>query len=121
MTKKDNVHLSRRAHIAVLVANEASTSISTQFSDFLNVVSPELALESFEHTGINIHTIALIDDCQPTYKSIYSLGLVELKILKTYIKTNLANGFIRLSKSPEEAFILFDKKLDENFQLCIDY
>ena len=46
---------------------------------------------------------------------------MELETLKTYIETNLANGFIRPSKSPVGAPILFDKKLDESLCLCIDY
>ncbi len=38
-----------------------------------------------------------------------------------YIKNNLANGFIRPSKSPTETLILFDKKPDGSLQLCVDY
>ena len=53
--------------------------------------------------------------------STYSLGLVELETLKTYIETNLANGFIRLSKSPAGALILFDRKSDESLCFCVDY
>ena len=46
---------------------------------------------------------------------------MELETLKAYIKTNLANGFIRLSKSPTNAPILYDRKLDGSLQLCVDY
>ena len=46
---------------------------------------------------------------------------MELEIFKTYIKTNLANSFIRLSQSPVGAPILFDKKLDGSFRLCVNY
>ena len=42
-------------------------------------------------------------------------------MMKTYIETNLANGFIRSSKSPAGAPILFDQKSDESFRLCVDY
>ena len=47
-----------------------------------------------EYTKINKHAIKLEDGKQPLYMPIYSLGPVELKTWKTYIKTNLANGFI---------------------------
>ena len=42
-------------------------------------------------------------------------------ILQAYIETNLANGFIRLSKLPTGAPILFDQKSDKSLQLYIDY
>ena len=42
----------------------------------------------------------LVDSQQPPYGPIYSLGPIELEILKAYIETNLANGFMRPSKSP---------------------
>ena len=46
---------------------------------------------------------------------------MKLEMLKTYIKNNLANGFIGLSKSPIRASIFFDKKLNESLKLCMDY
>ena len=46
---------------------------------------------------------------------------MELETLKTYIETNLANGFIRPSKSPTGAPILFDRKSDGSLRLCVDY
>ena len=43
---------------------------------------------------MNKYAIKLEEDKQPSFRSIYNLGPVELKTLKTYIKTNLANGLI---------------------------
>ena len=56
-------------------------------------------VELLKYTNMNNHFIDLIDNNQLLYGPIYSLGPVELETLKTYIKTNLANGFIRPSKS----------------------
>jgi len=42
-------------------------------------------------------------------------------MLKVYIETNLANGFIQWSSSPAEEPILFAKKKDRGRQLCVDY
>ena len=70
---------------------------------------------------MNKHTIKLKEGKQPHFRPIYSLSPVELETLKTYIKTNLANDFMRLSKSPISAPILFDRKLDGSFRLCVDY
>ena len=74
-----------------------------------------------ENTSINNHAIELQDDKQPPYGPIYSLGPVELKILKTYIKTYLKTGFIQPSKSSADASILFDKKPNSSFWLCVNY
>ena len=74
-----------------------------------------------EHTEINTHAIELEEGKQPPYRPIYSLGPVELETLKTYIETNLANGFIRFSKSLAGAPILFDQKPDGSLRLCVDY
>ncbi len=46
---------------------------------------------------------------------------MKLEILKAYIENNLANGFIRPSKSPAGALILFNKKPDGSLRLCVDY
>ncbi len=115
------MHPSKRAQIAHLKADEAPTKVPNVYADFADIFSPKLAVELPEHTGINDHVIELMDDRQPPYGSIYSLGHVELETLKAYIKNNLASGFIRPSKSPVGAFILFDKKSDDSLRLCIDY
>ena len=120
-TQEGDVHPSCRAQIAALVANEASTLIPTKYSDFADVFSLELASELPKYTKINNHAIELVDNWQPSYVPIYSLGPVELETLKTYIETNLKNDFIKLSKSPAEAPIFFDKQPNGSFQICVDY
>ena len=73
---------------------------------------------------MNKYTIELKEDKQPLFKFIYSLKPVKLetlKTLKTYIKTILANGFIRSSKSFAGAPFLFDKKLDRSLHFCVNY
>ena len=113
------VHPSRQAQIASLDVEEVT--IPAEYLDYTDVFSPDSAAELPEHTGINDHPIDLIDDKQPPYGPIYSLGPVELETLKTYIETNLANGFIRPSKSPAGAPILFIRKKDGSLRLCVDY
>lgn len=70
---------------------------------------------------MNNHAIELENGKQPLYKPIYSLGPVELEILKTYIKIYLKTGFIQPFKSPVSSSILFDKKPNDSFRLCVDY
>ena len=81
----------------------------------------ENAAELPENTGMNEHAIKLEEGKQSPFGPIYSLGPIELKTLKTYIKTNLANGFIRFFKSPAGALILFNQKPDGRLRLCADY
>ena len=99
------IYPSCQAQVAALTSKK--TRIPAKYSDFSNVFSSESAAELLEYTGINDHFINLLDDKQPPYGPIYSLGPVKLEILKTYIKANLASGFIRPSKSPSGALILF--------------
>ena len=119
---KLNVHLSCRPQVSSLIAEEALTKIPAEYSDFVKIFSPDLISELLKHNGINNHAIKLVKDCQqPPYESISSLRLMELETLKAYIKTHLANGFIKPSKSPANAPILFDQKSNGSLQLYIDY
>lgn len=70
---------------------------------------------------MNEHAIELIEGKQPPYGPIYALSPVELKTLKTCIKTHLKTGFIRPFKSLAGALIPFNKKPDGSLRLCVDY
>ncbi len=78
-------------------------------------------MELLENTGMNEHAIELIKGKQPPYGPIYALSPIELETLKVYIKTHLKTVFIRPSKSPAGAPILFDKKPDDSLRLYMDY
>ena len=62
--------------------------------NFAYIFSNKSAEVLSKHIVINKQVIKLEKSKKPSYGPIYSLRLVELKTLKTYIKTNLANGFI---------------------------
>ena len=115
------MYLSKKAQIAYLKVDEALTKVSNKYANFADVFSPKLAVELLEYTRINDYTIKLVDDWQSLYGPIYSLGPVKLEILKVYIKNNLVNSFIRPSKSPIKAPILFNKKPDSSLKLCVNY
>ena len=113
------IYLSSQAQVALLMSKE--TEIPTEYSDFSNLSFSDSAAEILEQIGINDHSINLLDDKQPPYNLIYSLGQVKLEILKIYIKVNLASSFIRPSNSPSHGPILFIQKKDNSLWLCIDY
>lgn len=89
--------------------------------DYINIFSSDLAIEPFENTNINKHAIKLVESKQPLYEPTYTLSFVELKILKTYIKTDLKIRFIQSWKFSTDAPILFNKKPDRNFCVYVDY
>ena len=102
------VHSKKQAQVGALIFDKALTKVPAKYSNYNYVFLVENAAKLSENIGINEHIIKLEKNKQPFFGLIYSLGPVKLETLKTYIKTNLVNGFIRLSKSPAGAPILFD-------------
>ena len=113
------IHPDRAAQIASLLTEKVK--IPDEYSDFIDVFSEEKALVLPDQTEFNQYAIELKEGKQPPYGPIYSLSPVELETLKTYIEIHLKTGFIRPSKSFAGAPILFNKKPDGSFCLCIDY
>ena len=116
-----DVYPFRRPQIADLMAKDTLTKVPAEYLNFADVFSPDLASKLPEYTWINDHAIKLVDNQQPPYGPIYSLGLMKLETLKADIETNLANRFIRLFKSPASARIIFDRKSDDFLCLCVNY
>ena len=113
------IHPFCQAQVVALTSEK--TGIPTEYSEFCNVFSSDSAVELPKYTKINNHSTNLLNNKQPLYGPIYSLGPVELETLKTYIEANLASGFIRPSKSPASAPIPFIRKNFSSLCLCVDY
>ena len=95
------IYPAQEAQIASLVIEEVQ--IPSEYLDFSNVFLEKRASILPKATELNQYAIKLQKGQQAPYGPIYSLSLVELKMLKTYIEINHANGFIRPSKSPTSA------------------
>lgn len=78
-------------------------------------------MELSENIRLNKHTIELIVKKQLLYGPIYTLSPIKLETLKAYIETYQKTRFIQLFKSLVSAPMLFDKKPDDTFRLCINY
>ena len=65
--------------------------------------------------------IDLLPDTNPISIPPYCMALEELKELKEQLKDLLEKGFIRPSKSPWGAPVLFVRKKDHSLRMCIDY
>ena len=116
---KMTIQLARKAQLILLLVEKVI--VPAKYLDFSNMFLKKSANILPEWTKVNEHVIKLEESKQPPYGLIYSLGLVEFKTLKTYVETNLVNGFIRASKSPVSAPILFVHKPNNRFCLCANY
>ena len=65
--------------------------------------------------------IPLLPGTSPPWGRIYPMSAPELGAMKTYLKEYLANGFIRHSRSPAAAPVMFVKRPDGKLRLVVDY
>lgn len=112
------VHPSQIAQIFSTTANP--TTIPKAYKDLEDLFSIKNASHFSVHKDHD-HAISLIDNKQPSYSLIYSLYENELSIFQVYIDKNLANRFIRSSKSPAGAPIFFVLNLSRDLQLYVHH
>ena len=98
----------------------STTSIPEQYKEFEDVFQKKSADMLPEHRPYDC-AIDLQEGAQPPFGPIYNLSQTELAELRKYIDENLAKNFIRHSKSPAGAPILFVKKKDGSLWMCVDY
>ncbi|GKB21840.1 putative reverse transcriptase domain-containing protein [Tanacetum coccineum] len=65
--------------------------------------------------------IDLVPGAAPVARAPYRLAPCEMRELSVQLQELLEKGFIRLSSSPWGAPVLFVKKKDGSFRMCIDY
>jgi len=104
------------------IVNDSDNKISIPpcYLDYIEVFDEKNCDKLPPHREYNCE-INLKDNSIILYGPIYPLTEAERDELKKYIKENLAKGFIRKSKSPAGAPVLFVKKKDGTLRLCIDY
>ena len=94
--------------------------LPNSLKDYLDVFSIRNAKKLAPHWDIDL-AIELQPRKEPPYGPIYPLSPRELAALKEFLEENLEKGFIRESKSPTSAPILFAPKKDGSLYLYIDY
>nr|GEV58984.1 reverse transcriptase domain-containing protein [Tanacetum cinerariifolium] len=87
--------------------------------DFLEVFPEDLL--GIPPTGQVEFQIVLIPGAAPVARTPYRLAPSEMKELSDQLKELADKGFIRPSSSPWGAPVLFVKKKDGSFWMCIDY
>lgn len=88
--------------------------------DQLHVFNAQLAGQTPLNTEYD-HAIELEEGKTPPNLPIYNLSRRELEILREYLENALEKGWVRHSKSPAGAPILFVPKADGTLRLCVDY
>ena len=94
--------------------------LPTSLKRYTEVFSVDNAKKLAPHRDIDM-AIELQPGKEPPYGPIYPLSPRELTALKEFLEENLEKGFIRESKSPAGAPILFTPKKDGGLRLCVDY
>ncbi|GKE42064.1 putative reverse transcriptase domain-containing protein, partial [Tanacetum coccineum] len=101
------------------VASETRIEDVPVVRDFLEVFPEELpGLPPMRQVEFHIE---LIPGAAPVARAPYRLAPAEMKELGEQLKELSNKGFIRPSSSPWGAPILFVKKKDGSFRMCIDY
>ncbi|GKB96545.1 putative reverse transcriptase domain-containing protein, partial [Tanacetum coccineum] len=99
--------------------------VSTTFIPMLGIEPSELGfgyeIEIAKGKLVEIDKIKLVPRAIPVVKSPYRLAPSEMEELLGQLKEHHDKGFIRPSSSPWGAPVLFVKKKDGSFRMCIDY
>jgi hypothetical protein len=91
-----------------------------KYEEYAKVFSKEEAAKFLDSTRVE-HSIPVEEGVEVPYGPIYSLSTNKLQVLHEYIKSSLAKGWIRPSKSLIGALILFVPKKDGGLRLYVDY
>jgi len=96
------------------------SSVPEEYHDFADVFDKAKADTLAPHRPYDLK-INLDEDSTPPLGHMYSLSQTELIALREFIDEHLATGFIRPSRSPYGAPVLFAKKKDGGLRLCVDF
>ena len=100
--------------------NDPSSDIPSIYHKFLDVFSGTEANKLPPHRPYDLK-INLEEGSKPAHGPIYSLSPTKLTALREFLDENICNGFIHPTKSPWGSPVLFVKKKDGSFRLCIDF
>ncbi|XP_060673257.1 uncharacterized protein LOC125420382 [Ziziphus jujuba] len=123
---KKGVRRKEPSYIALVVAREGEDDETTPpmvldaLKSFNDVMPDNLPRNLPPRRDID-HNIALIPGAKPPAKAPYRMAPPELAELRKQLEELLEAGFLRPSKAPYGAPVLFQKKKDGTLRLCVDY
>ena len=92
--KQAQIKVQSGIKVRTLLFDKSLMMVLAEYSNYDNVFSIKNIVKLPENTGINKLIIKLEEKKLPSFSLIYSLKSIKLKILKIFIKINLANIFI---------------------------
>lgn len=95
-------------------------TILTKYHEFTNVFSKARAKTLALYYLYNLQ-IKLEDREKLSIRTIYLLSTTKQEAFKEFISRNLNTRFIQLISSPYGVLVLFIKKKDSFFHLCVDF
>jgi len=99
---------------------DSATLLPLEYHDFLDVFFRELA-DTLSERRFYDHKIPLQKDKTLTFDSLYGMSQNELRVLKKYLKNNLAKDFIQASSSSAASSMLFVRKSGGGLRFCVNY
>ena len=105
---------------SIIESNEKSSGLPDRYKEYQDVFEKKNVDMLPQHRPYDCG-IDLQEGTQPPFGPIYSLSQNELTALWDYLDENLSKNFIRHSKSPAGAPILFVKNKDGSLRMCVDY
>ena len=110
-------------HSASIISESESSELSRvppDYHDFADVFSKSKADTLALHREHDLK-IDLEEGASPPIGTTYSLSPSELESLRTFLDEHLTMGFIHPSSSAHAAPVLFVRKKDGSFHLCVDF
>ena len=109
-----------RADDRVKASDDSSPEAAALLAEFRDVFPDEPPNRLPPRRDVD-HRIELTQTTPPTPRPVYRMSPAELDELKKQMDELVASGFIRPSKSPFGAPVLFVKKKDGSMRMCVDY
>ncbi len=100
--------------------NRINNEISSQYVAFQDIFF-EIKAHKLSKRDFHDHVIEISSNRDFFFDFIYNLSTTKLKILKNYIDEYMKKSFIIKFVSFAKVFILFVKKTNEKFRLCVNY
>ncbi|GJU99953.1 putative reverse transcriptase domain-containing protein [Tanacetum coccineum] len=109
----------RESRLTIISCSKAQEYMAKGCQVFLAQISAKKEEDKSE--GKQLKNIDLIPGAAPVARAPYRLAPSEMKELSEQLQELSDKGFIRPSSSPWGAPVLFVKKKDGSFRMCIDY